>query len=192
VTATSASPRLTVPVNGSDHALGPITAPVTLVEYGDFECPHCGRAYYVVKSLKVRLGPHLRIIFRHFPLTTIHPHAFRAAEATEAAAAQDAFWPMHDTLYEHQESLDQASLVRAAATMGLERRRFVDELERGVYAQRVREQFMTGVRSGVNGTPTFFINGFRHNGGYDFDTLFEAVQRALAAGERDRPVSRRF
>jgi protein-disulfide isomerase len=192
VTATSSSPRLTVPVSGSDHALGQVNAPVTLVEYGDFECPHCGRAYYVIKSLKVRLGPQLRVVFRHFPLTTLHPHAFRAAEAAEAAAAQGAFWPMHDALYENQESLDEGNLVRAAARLGLERRRFVDELERGVHAPRVREQFMSGVRSGVNGTPTLFINGFRHNGGADFDSLFEAVQRSLAAEQRDRPVSRRF
>ena len=189
---TSSSPRLTVPVNESDHALGASSAPVTLVEYGDFECPHCGRAYYVTKSLKVRLGPQLRVIYRHFPLATVHPHAGRAAEAAEAAAAQGTFWPMHDWLYEHQESLDDGSLVRAGAQLGLDRRRLIDELGRGVHAPRVREHFMSGVRSGVNGTPTFFINGWRHNGGYDFDTLFEAVQRALAAEERDRPVSRRI
>jgi protein-disulfide isomerase len=191
VIGTSSSPRLTVPVNESDHALGTSSAQALLIEYGDFECPHCGRAYYVVKSLKVRLGPQLRIIFRHFPLATIHPHARRAAEAAEAAAAQGAFWPMHDWLFEHQESLDDGSLLRAAAQLGLDRRRFSDELTRSAYAQRVREQFMSGIRSGVNGTPTFFINGWRHNGGYDFDSLFEAVQRALAAEERDRPVSRR-
>ncbi len=189
---TSSSPRLTVPVNESDHTLGVSSAPVTLVEYGDFECPHCGRAYYVVKSLLVRLGPQLRAIFRHFPLVTVHPHAMRAAEAAEAAAAQGTFWPMHDWLFEHQESLDDGALVHAAAQLGLDRRRFSDDLAQGIHAERVREHFMSGVRSGVNGTPTFFLNGSRHNGAYDFDSLFEAIQRALAAEERDRPVSRRI
>jgi len=189
---TSPTPRLAVPVSASDHALGPASAPATLVEYGDFECPHCGRAYYVLKSLKVRLGPQLRVVFRHFPLATVHPHAFQTAEAAEAAGTQDAFWPMHDWLFEHQESLDFASLVHAAAELGLDRRRFIEQLESGRHAPRVREQFMSGVRSGVNGTPTFFINGFRHNGGYDFESLFEDIQRALAAEERDRPVTRRF
>jgi protein-disulfide isomerase len=192
VIGTPSNPRLTVPVSTSDHTLGAVSAPVALVEYGDFECPHCRRVYHVVKALEVRLGPQMRVVYRHFPLTTVHPHAFRAAEAAEAAGAQGAFWAIHDMLFEHQESLDEVSLVRYAAVLGLERRRFVDELERGVHAPRVREQFMSGVRSGVNGTPTLFINGFRHNGGHDFDSLFEAVQRSLAAEARHRPVARRF
>ena len=174
----SAAPRLTVPVSARDHILGPITAPVTLVEYGDYECPQCGQAHHMVKQLHQLLGRQLCFVFRHFPLTMIHPHAQQAAEAAEAAAVQGKFWEMHYMLFEHQHALDADDLVRYAAALGLDLARFSSELIGHVHAARVREDFMSGVRSGVNGTPTFFINGVRHNGSYDLDTMLDAIGAA--------------
>jgi protein-disulfide isomerase len=172
---------LTVPVSARDHAAGPADAPITLVEYGDYECPHCGAAYPIVKEIQNRLGDRLRFVFRNFPLTQIHPHAAHAAEAAEAAAAQDRFWEMHDWLFEHQRHLGDQLLVRAAETLGLDAGRVRRELEEGIHMPRVREDFMSGVRSGVNGTPTFFINGQRYDGSWDPETLLGALE---AAGER--------
>lgn len=174
---------LTPPVNASDHVLGPETAPVTLVEYGDYECPFCGQAYPIVKAVQRYFGNSLRLAYRHFPLTQMHPHAESAAEAAEAAAAQGAFWPMHDMLFEHQHALEFEDLVRYAATLDLDVDRFATELADAVYQPRVREHFMSGVRSGVNGTPTFFINGRRHDGPWDLESLTAAIE--LAASERD-------
>jgi protein-disulfide isomerase len=148
---------------------------VTLVEYGDYECPYCGAAYPIVKEAQSRLGDRLRFVFRNFPITTAHPHAEQAAEAAEAAAAQGKFWEMHDLLYENQRSLGDADLHAYAEALGLDVERFDKELSEHVYAPRVREDFMSGVRSGVNGTPTFFINGHRHDDSYDLDTLLAAL-----------------
>jgi protein-disulfide isomerase len=173
------APRLTMPINETDHVIGPATAPVTLVEYGDYECPHCGQAYPVVTQLLLLLGRRLRFAFRHFPLTMVHSHAAHAAEAAEAAGAQGKFWEMHNVLFEHQHALGDEHLVQYAAGIGLDPYRFNRELVNHVHAPRVREHFMSGVRSGVNGTPTFFINGVRHNGSYDFDTLLEAIEGAM-------------
>jgi len=170
---------LSLPVGGRDHTQGPEDAPVTLVEYGDYQCPHCGRAHPIVKRVQARLGERLRFVFRHFPLATIHPHAERAAEAAEAAAAQGRFWEMHDALFEHQNALDVRHLQQYADRVGVDRERFDRELEHGAHAQRVREDFMSGVRSGVNGTPTFFINGRRYDGSWDAETLVEALQEAV-------------
>src|SRR5712691_11573492 len=164
--------QLTVPVGPHDHATGPHDAPVTLVEYGDFQCPHCGRAYPIVKDIVRTLGAKLRFVFRNFPLTRIHPEAEHAAEAAEAAAAQDAFWPMHDRLFERQFALDDDRLVEYAADLGLDADRLRGELEAGTHAARVRDDFM----SGVNGTPTFFINGVRYDGAWDRESLLEALQ----------------
>jgi protein-disulfide isomerase len=172
--------RLAVPVGKSDHALGPDDAPVTLVEYGDFECPACGEAYPVVKELLDRLGPRLRFVFRNFPLRTVHPHAGEAAEAAEAAGAQGRFWEMHDTLYENQEALDDEDLVRYAAALGLDERRFVAELAGHAHAGRVNADFLGGVRGGVNGTPTFFVNGARHDGPPDLGTLLAVIEDEIA------------
>jgi protein-disulfide isomerase len=169
---------LTVPVSDRDHGAGPDTAPITLVEYGDYECPHCGAAYPMVKELQRVLGDRLRFVFRNFPLTQIHPHAEHAAESAEAAGAQDRFWEMHDWLFEHQRHLADPQLVRAAGSLGLDTARFQRELEDGAYQARVREDFMSGVRSGVNGTPTFFINGRRHDGSWDSATLLAALEAA--------------
>jgi protein-disulfide isomerase len=169
--------RLSVPVSSRDHAQGAANAAVTLVEYGDFECPHCGRAHPIVKELQRRLGKDLRIVFRHFPLKEIHPHAEHAAEVAEAAAAQGKFWEMHDRIFEHQRDLRDVHLLEFAAELGLDVGRAKRELEGDTHAPRVREDFLSGVRSGVNGTPTFFINGIRHDASWDVETL-EAALRA--------------
>jgi protein-disulfide isomerase len=175
----SAAARLVVPVSNRDHILGQVTAPVTLVEYGDYECSYCGQAHHVVKQLRQLLGRQLCFVFRHFPLTTVHPHAELAAEAAEAAGAQGKFWEIHDVLFEHQHALAPDDLVRYAAALGLDLSEFSSELARHVHAPRVREDFMGGVRSGVNGTPSFFINGVRHDGSFDFDTLLNAIEQVM-------------
>lgn len=169
---------LMVPVSERDHVQGPPDAPLTLVEYGDYECPYCGAAYPIVKEAQSRLGQRLRFVFRNFPIATSHPHAEQAAEAAEAAAAQGEFWPMHDLLYENQKRLRDEDLVSYARQLGLDLGRFEQELTAHVYAARVHEDFMSGVRSGVNGTPTFYVNGHRHDDSYDADTLIAALERA--------------
>ena len=173
--------HLALPVGERDHVQGPETAPVTLVEYGDFECPYCGEAHQVVKAIQRQLGDQVRFVFRHFPLSTVHPHAEHAAEAAEAASAQGRFWEMHDMLFEHQHALDDRSFLRYADALGLDTDRFAAELTAHIYAPRVREDFVSGVLSGVNGTPTFFINEVRHDGGYDLPSLLTAL-RAAGAG----------
>ncbi len=175
-------PRLTQPVTEKDHAQGPPDAPVTLVEYGDYECPYCGRAYPIVKRLQTEFGDRLRFVFRNFPLNTIHEHAGVAAQAAEAAASQGKFWDMHDLLYEHQDDLADADLVRYALKLGLEVYKFEAELSGEVHARHVRDDFRSGIRSGVNGTPTFFINGTRYNGPLEYDALKQAVEEAAAGG----------
>jgi protein-disulfide isomerase len=170
--------RLVVPVNDHDHIQGGADAPVTLVEYGDYECPYCGQAYPIVKALQEELGDSLRFVFRNFPLAQMHPHAEHAAETAEAAAAQGEFWKMHDYLYEHQNRLDDRHLVHYAEEVGLDVDRFEREMEAAQYRERVQEDFMSGVRSGVNGTPTFFINGVRHDDSYEFSVLLQAIRNA--------------
>jgi protein-disulfide isomerase len=174
---------LSLPVGARDHAEGPAEAPVTLVEYGDYECPHCGRAFPIVKEVQRRLGKKLRFVFRNFPLAEAHPHAQHAAEAAEAAATQGKFWEMHDTLYKHQFALDDPHLAIYAKQVGLNVAEFQQELSERRQTHRVREDFMSGVRSGVNGTPTFFINGVRFDDSWDPDTLAEALEAAAEAGE---------
>jgi protein-disulfide isomerase len=158
------SPRLVAPVGNQDHSIGPSDAPLTLVEYGDFECPFCGAAYPIVERIRQQLGTNMRFVFRHFPLQESHPHAEHAAEAAEDAGAQGKFWEMHHTLFEHQKRLDDEALAQYAQALELDVARFSSELSSGVYADRVRQDFHTGVRSGVNGTPTFFVNGERYDG----------------------------
>jgi protein-disulfide isomerase len=181
-------PALTLPVGPRDHAEGPADAPVTLVEYGDYECPHCGRAYPIVKEVQRRLGSRLRFVFRNFPLAESHPHALHAAEAAEGAAVQGRFWEMHDTLFEHQQALDDRDLIGYAAALGLDDARLGEELRMHAHAARVREDFSSGVRSGVNGTPTFFLNGFRYDDRWDAETLVEALEAAArpSAGRAKR------
>jgi protein-disulfide isomerase len=179
---TEFAPELTLPVaEDRDHIEGPADAPVTLVEYGDYECPYCGAAYPIVKQVQSQMGERLRFVFRNFPITTSHPHAEQAAEAAEAADAQGRFWEMHDHLYEHQRHLENDDLVGYAGALGLDVERFADELARHVHAARVREDFMSGVRSGVNGTPTFYVNGLRYDDSYEFEPLSAAVERAAAS-----------
>ena len=177
-----AMPHLTMPVSERDHIQGSATAAVTLVEYGDYECPYCALAYPVVKEIQRQLGPTLRFVFRHFPLTQIHPHARHAAEAAEGASAQDKFWNMHDLLFEHQDALDDEHLLHYAATLGLDTERFKWELQNHVFAYRVNEDTESGRHSRVSGTPTFFINGIRHDDTYTLDVLLPAVRRASTLG----------
>lgn len=174
-------PALTNPVSDErDHIQGPPGAPLTLVEYGDYECPYCGAAYPIVKEIQARLGDRLRLVFRNFPITTSHPHSQQAAEAAEAASAQGKFWEMHDILYENQANLRQQDLLVYGERLGLHVDRFTTDLAEHVHRERVHEDFLSGVHSGVNGTPTFFIIGRRHDGSYETETLFGALERALS------------
>lgn len=175
------TPRLTLPVSERDHIRGPTTAPVTLVEYGDYECPYCGEAFQVVEMVRRALGNRLRFVFRHFPLAQMHPHAQDAAEAAEAAAVQDKFWEMHDTLYTHQDALDEAHLVRYAISLGVDPMLVRRALAEDAYLDRVRADFISGARSGVNGTPTFFIQGIRYDGLHDFESLRGALEVTAAS-----------
>ena len=172
---------LTLPVDEErDHLQGTGSAAVTLVQYGDYECPYCGEAYPIIKDVQARMGDRLRFVFRNFPISTSHPHAEHAAEAAEAADAQGEFWRMHDLLYERQQRLADEDLHAYADELGLEMERFDKEMAEHVHAARVYEDFMSGVRSGVNGTPTFYINGVRHDDSYEAEVLLEALERAAA------------
>jgi protein-disulfide isomerase len=173
--------ELTLPVSEDrDHIQGPEDAAVTLVEYGDYECPYCGAAYPIIKDVQARMGERLRFVFRNFPITTAHPHAEQAAEAAEAAAAQGRFWEMHDLIYENQNRLEEGDLRVYAGQLELDVESFERELAEHVHAERVREDFMSGVRSGVNGTPTFYINGVRHDDDYELETLIAALEKAAS------------
>ena len=179
MSSTQWAAKLTLPVSEDrDHSQGAAEAPATLLEYGDYECPFCGAAYTIVKEVQSRLGDRLRFVFRNFPITTSHPHAELAAEAAEAADAQRKFWEMHDLLYESQQHLEAADLHRYAEQLGLDVGRFDNELARHVHAERVREDFMSGVRSGVNGTPTFYVNGVRHDGDYELESLLATLDHS--------------
>ncbi|MDB6022861.1 MAG: formate/nitrite transporter [Pedosphaera sp.] len=173
---------LAVPVSKRDHIQGPLDAPLTLVEYGDYECPACGAAYPAVKTVQAALGDRLRFVFRNFPLANIHPHAEHAAEAAEAAGKRGRFWEMHDILYENQDALEDENLAQYAVQLGLDARQVFLEIESGAYRDRIRQDFQIGVRSGVNGTPTFFTNGLRHNGPWDPDSLVAALTESAAVG----------
>src|SRR5206468_8509147 len=162
-----------------DHIRGPLDAPVTVVEYGDFECPYCGRAEPIVREL-LRDFSDVRYVWRHLPLNDVHAHAQLAAEASEAAAAQGAFWPMHDLLLEHQDALEPDDLVAHAGRLGLDTDQFERDLGDHLGATRVAEDVDSADLSNVSGTPTFFINGRRHYGAYDIDTLSAAVRTAGA------------
>jgi len=164
-----------------DHIQGPADAAVTLVQYGDYECPYCGEAYPILKEVQARMGERLRFVFRNFPITTSHPHAERAAEAAETAAAQGRFWEMHDLLYENQKRLRDEDLHAYAEQLGLDVELFDKEMADQAHVERVHEDFMSGVRSGVNGTPTFYVNGVRHDDSWDTDTLLEALERAASS-----------
>ena len=180
-----AAATLAPSVGSGDHAQGPADAPVTLVEYGDYQCPYCGQAYPVVRALQRRLGDRLRFVFRNFPLGEIHSHALHAAEAAESVGAhggETAFWAMHDALYQHQHALDDAHLARYAQDAGADPATVAQDITAGAHEARVHADFMGGVRSGVNGTPTFFVDGVRYDGDWtDVDAFAAALAAALAA-----------
>lgn len=168
--------KLSVPVGDDDHIQGSKNAEITLVEYGDYECPYCGQAYPIVKKIQEEMGDKLRFVFRNFPLTQAHPHALHAAEAAEIADKQGKFWEMHDALYENQKALDDASLKKYAGQLELDTEKFAADLDGDTFEEKVRTDFMNGVESGVNGTPTFFINDQRFDGSWDYENLLKALK----------------
>jgi protein-disulfide isomerase len=170
---------LKVPVTNEDHAQGAEDAEVTLVEYGDYECPHCGHAYPIVQQVQKHFGKRLRFVFRNFPLSEMHPHAKAAAEVAEFAGSHGKFWEMHDGLFEHQERLGEKLFVSLGEELKLATTAMRDALAQGTFEARVGADFTGGVRSGVNGTPTFFINGHRHDDSFDYETLVAAIQQAM-------------
>ncbi len=182
------TPRLTLAVSETrDHIQGSPSAKVTLVEYGDYQCPYCGEAYGIIKRIQKKFGPDLRFVFRNFPITEAHPFAETGAEIAEAAGSQGKFWEMHDHLYENQQSLSNVDFFAryASEKLGLDGKKLKNEVLTRAYTPRIQEDFMSGVRSGVNGTPTFFINEYRHNGSYDYDVLEEAIEMAMGSKKRD-------
>jgi protein-disulfide isomerase len=170
--------KLALPVAGRDHIQGPIEATITLLEYGDYECPYCGAVYPEIKAVQEQLGERLCFAFRNFPLVNSHPHAQHAAESAEAASTQGRFWEMHDSLFEHQEALEDEDLARYAAAIGLDGRILIAEVQAGAQTARIREDFRSGARAGVNGTPTLFINGVLYSGPPDADSLLVALTQA--------------
>jgi protein-disulfide isomerase len=181
---TTTGGRLAAPVDDRDHVLGPEDALVTLVEYGDYQCPYCGRAHVMVQELLRRRMNRMRFAYRHFPLINVHPYAEMAAEAAEAAGARGRFWPVHDWLFANQDRLNPATLIAALVDMGLDGEGIADELRGHDFLDKVQSDFVSGVRSGVNGTPTFFINGMRYQGGHSLSELMTAVDAAAGASDR--------
>ena len=175
------------PVGQRDHIQGSPSAVVTLVEYGDYQCPYCGDTYPIIKRIQEQFGDQLRFVFRNFLLTKIHAFAQRAAEAAEAAGAQGKFWEMHDYLYEHQDALDAGNLVRAAVAIGLDKVRFERDVAERVYAGRVQEDVQSGIDSGVGGTPTTFINGVRNDDGDNFEVLKAKVEETVFLAKASKP-----
>ena len=171
---------LQTPMGPADHYLGPAGARVILVEYGDYECPHCRRAHEVIQSILPALAAEVRLVFRNFPLAEAHPHAQSAAEAAESVAAHggnDAFWTMHDLLFENQDALEPDDLLGYVEAAGVDPAAVAADLAAGAMTARVRADFKGGVRSGVNGTPTFFVNGRRFDGNWADAAAFTAALR---------------
>jgi protein-disulfide isomerase len=168
--------ELKIAVTSKDHIQGDQNAPVILVEYGDYECPHCGRAHPIVQRVKKHFGERLAFVFRNFPLNEIHPNAQSAAESAEFAGANGKFWEMHDGIFENQDSLGLALLMELAEAMGLSGPDLRNALNSKQFAARVKSDFIGGARSGVNGTPTFFINGQRFDGAPEFEDLVAAIE----------------
>lgn len=175
--------RLRVPVQAADHARGPEDAPIVLLEYGDYECPHCGRAYPVTERLQKALGGDLRFVFRHFPLGELHPNAMNAARAAEAAGRQGKFWEMHGMLFRNQNALDPESLIAHAFALRLNQKAFVRDMESEKTDFKILADFQSGVRSGVrsgvNGTPTFFVNGIRYDGDWSYEPFLEELSAVV-------------
>jgi protein-disulfide isomerase len=170
---------LQIPVTAADHSQGEANAPVTLLEYGDYECPACGAAYPIVKAVQKHFGKKLKFVFRNFPLTKLHPHAESAAEVAEFAGAHARFWEMHDALYENQEELGPPLYLALAKSLDLPAAELTKALEQHSFRQKVRADFAGGLKSGVNGTPTFYINGTRHDGSFELEDLVAAIDAAL-------------
>jgi protein-disulfide isomerase len=159
-------------VSSNDHILGNPGARIELVEYGDYECPYCGRAYPIIKGIQRNLGNEMKFIFRNFPLSMIHPYAFSAAVATEAAGLQNKFWEMHDIIFQNQKTLDVEHILLYAGSIGLDLERFQNDIQQKYLMEKVEKDFDSGIRSAVNRTPTFFINGYKYNGEWSGDQLF--------------------
>jgi protein-disulfide isomerase len=170
--------RLAVPVSERDHRQGPETAIVTLVQYGDYECPYTRQSTTVVRALQQQLGDQLRFVFRNFPLNEIHPHALNAALAAEAASTQGKFWEMHDYIFHHQHTLEDSDLARFAETLGLDLQQYANDMAHQRSLTHIEEDVESGERSGVQGTPTFFINGVLYRGSWEQDALLAALQAA--------------
>ncbi|MGO4407780.1 DsbA family protein [Bosea sp. RAF48] len=178
---------LAIPVDNHDHTQGPRNARVTLVEYGDYECPYCGEAYPILKAVKNLMGDRLLFVFRNFPISELHPHALRAAEFAEAAATKGRFWEAHDTLFEYQQALQDRDLLDYARKIGLD----TAPVERGFnggFDEKIRRDFLGGVRSGVNGTPSLFINGQRYDGPRDVEALLNVLMRTGAEDVASQPA----
>jgi len=169
---------LKVPVTPEDHIQGTENAPITLVEYGDYECPYCGAAYPIVKQIQKHFGKRLRFVFRNFPIVESHPHAGIAAMTAEFASTHNKFWEMHDLLYENQEYLDMPNLHTYAKSLDLSTADLQTAIENETFDNKIESDFIGGVRSGVNGTPSFFINGIRHNGSFEYEALLIALEQA--------------
>ena len=171
--------RLIPVVNGYDHVYGNPLAPIQLVEYGDYECQYCGRAYYTIKNIQEKLGAKLKFAFRNFPLSQLHPHAFYAAVATEAAGLQDKFWEMHDIIFENQKTLDSEDILLFAVGIGLDLESFKSDIQQIRLAEKVNRDFESGIKSGVNRTPSFFINGYKYEGEWMGDELYQYLKGLL-------------
>ena len=172
---------LKAPVTSADHIRGPMEAPVTLVEYGDYECPHCGAAHPIVNLVREHFGKRLRFVYRHFPMTAVHPHAESAAETAEFAGANGVFWEMHESLFENQDRMSVSFFFAVAEALGLSGVALQHALVTRTYAPKVRSDFLGGVRSGVNGTPCFFINSERHERSWAYEDLVESIEARLPA-----------
>jgi protein-disulfide isomerase len=170
---------LNVPVGPRDHVRGPESAPVTVVEYGDFECPQCGAAFPILARVADTFGDRVRFVFRHFPLTNTHPNAQHAAEEAEWASSRGVFWQMHDALYGAQKNLSDRRMLELATELGLPGAELQQSWTTHTFIARVKEDFASGLKSGVTGTPAFFINGVRHEGGWDELSLSHAIEAAL-------------
>ncbi len=173
--------HLVGPVSERDHSQGPATAAVTLVQYGDYECPYTRQSTTIVRAIQQQLGDQLRFVFRNFPLTEIHPHALHAALAAEAAAAQGKFWQMHDSIFHHQHTLGDADLEQFAEAVGLDMQQYARDMAERPYVSRIEEDLQSGIRSGVRGTPTFFLNGVLYPGSWEQEALLAALEEAGAS-----------
>ena len=182
--------KLNNPVTERDHASGPVTAPVTLVEYGNFECIHCGRAYPVIKQVRKLLGDDLRFVFRHFPTVQTHPHSLRAAEAAEAAASQQKFWQMHDQLFSHQQALEDHDLSRYAKRIGLNLERFTGDMTRNSFLKKIEADYQRSLFDvHITGTPTIYLNDLRYTGATDIESLLQAIKLSDIEGRIQLPES---